>query len=289
MSSSPSRSSGDCYGSGEPRLAVLGHELAEPRRPPGRAQLTGQRRALCLLRRGGLGHRRRAVRALDLALLGLGSRDVVRALPLEDVEPALVVERVQDVVLARPLRRRRRAAQREEVALLGDLPVGLDLQEAYAVLVLRERDEAAVLERRVLLEPVDRAAERAGDRLAVRVDAVAGRHDLGERALELLRLPLEHVLGAVGRELAVVELAAAAEVLLAADEHELVLALARPARRVHELRGVAGVEDLRVRGRAAVLGVDRDRREGLAGGQQDAGADLADEMAGLLRVALLSE
>src|SRR3954471_16465866 len=208
MSSSPSRSSGDCYGSGEPRLAVLGHELAEPRRPPGRAQLTGQRRALRLLRRGGLGHRRRAVRALDLALLGLGSGDVVRALPLEDVEPALVVERVQDVVLARPLRRRRRAAQREEGALLGDLAVGLDLQEAHAVLVLRQRDEAAVLERRVLLEPMDRAAERAGDGLAVGVGPVARRDDLRERALELRGAALEDVLGAVGRELAVVAVAA---------------------------------------------------------------------------------
>jgi len=113
----------------------------------------------------------------------------VLALPAQDVDAPLVVDRVEHVFVARPLRRGRGAAQRQEVALLLDLAVRCDLQEADAVLVLRDRDQAAVAERRVLLEPVDRAAERARDRLAVRVDAVAGRRDLGERALELGRRP----------------------------------------------------------------------------------------------------
>src|SRR5215213_8774291 len=118
----------------------------------------GLRVALCGLR--GVRARRRglAVGAAPAAALWqqLAGRvgHVVLALPAEDVDPALVVDRVEDVVLAGPLRRRGGAAEREEVALLLDLPVGRDLQEAHAVLVLRDGHEAAVAERRMLLEPV---------------------------------------------------------------------------------------------------------------------------------------
>jgi hypothetical protein len=58
---------------------------------------------------------------------------------------------------------------------------------------------------------------------------------------------------------------------------------------VHELRGLAGVEDLRVRGRAAVGRVDGDRGERLAGAQQHAGPDLADVVAALLVDALRAQ
>src|SRR4029079_15696932 len=108
----------------------------------------------------------------------------------------------------------------------------------------------AVLERRVLLEPVDRAAQLLGRRVAVGVDAV-GRDDLRDRPLEFLRPAGQHSLGAVGRELAVVALAPDREVLLAADQYELVVAVARPACGVDELRRLAGVENLRERRRAA--------------------------------------
>ena len=142
------------------------------------------------------------------------------------------------------------------------------------------------MEGRVLLEPVHGAAERAGHRLAVQIDAVAGRRDLGERPGELARRAGQHAVGAVDRELAVVALAAPGEVLLAAGEDELVRAGVRPARGVDELRRLPGVEHLRVRGRAAVLGVDRDHGERPAGGEQDARADLADVVAVLLVHAL---
>src|SRR5829696_1987203 len=118
-------------------------------------------------------------------------------------------------------------------------------------------------------------------RLAVGVDAVAGGRDLRDRAVERGRLAGQHALGRVDGELAVVALAAPGEVLLAAGEEELVAALARPARGVHELGGLAGVEHLRVLGRAAVLGVDGDRRERPAGGEQHARPDLADVVAAL--------
>ena len=76
------------------------------------------------LRGVGRDRRRDAVGALDAAGLGRRAGHVVLALPAQDVDAALVVDRVQDVVLARPLRRRRRAAERQEVALLLDLAVG---------------------------------------------------------------------------------------------------------------------------------------------------------------------
>src|SRR4051795_855057 len=145
-------------------------ERAEARRPAGGAKLLGERGALGGLR-GRRGNRRgHAAGARDAAGLGGRARHVVLALPAQDVDPSLVVDRVQDVVLPRPLGRRGGAAEREEVALLLDPAVRLDLEEAHAVLVLGDGDEAAVLERRVLLEPVHRAAERARDGLAVRVD-----------------------------------------------------------------------------------------------------------------------
>src|SRR5215212_9837621 len=213
-----------------------GGKQAEAGRPARVGQLLGQSVSLSgLLGRGRL-RRCHALGATDTAALTRGSGHVVLALPAQDVDSALVVDRVQDIAAARPLGRGGRAAEREEVALLLDRPVRLDLKESHAVLVLRERDQPAVAERRVLLEPMHRAPQRTGDRFAVGVEAVAGRGHLRERTLELRRLVSEHVLGAVDRELAVVELAAAGEVLLAADEHELVLAASRPARRVHELR-----------------------------------------------------
>ena len=130
-------------------------------------------------------------------------RAVVLALPAQDVDAARVVDRVEDVVLAGPLRRRGRAAEREEVAVLGDAAVAADLQEAHAVLVLRDRHEAAVLEGRVLLEPVDESGPSAArDRLAVGGDAVAGRRHLGDRAVERVRLARQHAVGGVDRELA---------------------------------------------------------------------------------------
>jgi hypothetical protein len=54
---------------------------------------------------------------------------------------------------------RRAAVDGEEEALLGDAPVLGDVEELRAALVGRQRDEAAVREGRVLLEPVDGAAE----------------------------------------------------------------------------------------------------------------------------------
>ena len=99
--------------------AALGGEPAEPRRPAGGLQLLRERVALAACAALGAPRRRDAVGAGARGPAPRAARDVVLALPAQDVDPALVVDRVQDVVLARPLRRRGRAAEREEVALLG--------------------------------------------------------------------------------------------------------------------------------------------------------------------------
>src|SRR5687767_4803078 len=82
---------------------------------------------------------------------------------LQDVEAALVVDRVHDV-FRDPVGSRGATGVRQVVTDLGQLPVLPDLDEARAVVVEASSDEAPVVELRVRVEPVGRAAERSVDR-----------------------------------------------------------------------------------------------------------------------------
>src|SRR3954469_18099525 len=99
-------------------------------------------------------------------LLGLG-----RPVVLQDVEATLVVDRV-DELLGDPVGRRLRAREGLEPADVVQLALAVDHQELRAVLVRRHRDDAAVLEVRLRLEPVAGAAEAVDRRVAVGVHAV---------------------------------------------------------------------------------------------------------------------
>ena len=174
--------------------------------------------------------------------------------------------------------------ERQEVVLVDDLALRRDLQDVRPVLVHRERHRAAVVEARVLLEPVDGAPQAVVGRLAVEVGAVR-RADLVEQ-LEL-RVHLEPPAGfrtsVASQTMNAPTVSSHWGEALVSPPASMNLSWPSRGQRLEWMKRWSELVPLAIRTgdltEPAVLRAGRPQRDRLARAQDDAGLDLADVVA----------